>query len=302
MAENHHHGVQCQLEFVFHACSNFAALSNILHDQLHATDYSSVNHLWKKWARENFVNEKPQSKGVLHFAYVEFLKKMLKSSENITDVGVLALATPIDWDIVMELYPKLTGIVTNVDENRALIKSRPMDDFFEVSNDSMTTGFGYLLAKQMDDETLAKKFLNYADEEFNPVWEDGKHYYKDVKTQLFTTSLFAWGKVTSGRQFVDLIHIKREKDFFNLPFVSHIDYPNVYVKRADYNKDSKILTVTVAPGDSRKDTEIICSNIKNVGSVRRDGVLCNTYEFENEQNILRIYTDLESEHTFEITC
>ncbi|CAG1009817.1 MAG: hypothetical protein OIN86_11300 [Candidatus Methanoperedens sp.] len=302
MVVNHHHGVQCQLEFVFQACSNFAALSNILYDQLHGTDYSSVNPQWKKWSRENFVNRKPFSKGILYFSYVEFLKKMLKSSENITDVGVLALATPVDWDIVIELYPRLAEIVTHSSEDGAFIKSRPLDDFFEISNDSMTTSFGYLLARQMDDETLAEKFLNYATKEFNPEWENGKLYYKNVRTQLFTTSIFAWGKVTSGRQFADLIHTKRDSAFFDLPFVSHVEYPDVYIKRADYNNESKVLTVIVIPGDSRENTEIICSNITSIGSVQKDGVIYDSYEFENGYGRLKIYTDLESEHTFEIAC
>jgi Linalool dehydratase/isomerase len=300
MGENHHHGVQCQIEFVFQACSNFAALSNILHDQLHGTDYSSVNALWKDWARENFINKKPLTKGILYFAYVEFLRKMLKSSENITDVGVLALATPVDWDLVRELYPKITDIVTFEGEDKAFIKSRPMDDFFEVSNESMTTGFGYLLARQMDDEALATKFLNYANTRFGPVWENGKLYYKGARTQLFSTSLFAWGNVISGKEFIDLIHVKREKEFFDLPFVSHVDYPDVYVKRADYNRDSSILTITVAPGDSKGDTGIICSNISSIGGVKKDGVTCNTCEFDGGR--LTIRTDMESEHTFEIAC
>lgn len=302
MVENHHHGVQCQLEFVFQACSNFAALSNILNDQLHGTDYSSVNPQWKKWARENYVNRKPFSKGILYFSYVEFLRKMLKSSENITDVGVLALATPVDWDIVIELYPRLAEIVTYVSEDSAFIKSRPLDDFFEISNDSMTTSFGYLLARQMDDEILAEKFLKYADKEFNPVLENGKLYYKNVRTQLFTTSLFAWGKVTSGRQFADLVQTKHDKAFFDLPFVSHVDYPDVYLKKADYNNESKVLTVIVTPGDSRENTEIICSNITSIGSVQKDGVIYDSYEFENEYGRLKIHTGLESDHTFEIAC
>ena len=82
------------------------------------------------------------------------------------------------------------------------------------------------------------------------------------------------------------------------PSLAEVDYPNVYVRAAEF-KDS-ILRFVVLKGNPAfsENTELICTQLPGAATVFRNGAPWTS--FVQKEDTLRISTDLNEEYVFEV--
>lgn len=76
------------------------------------------------------------------------------------------------------------------------------------------------------------------------------------------------------------------------------DYPNVYVRTAEYRAPVLRFTVLKGRPGFRGTTELVCQRIPPRATVSRDGK--RVPDFQQTGSTLRIRTDVETEHVFEV--
>ncbi len=123
------------------------------------------------------------------------------------------------------------------------------------------------------------------------------YYYTDDPLRIVTTGNVAAALATDRDSLRQLFRTSRHP-LLAEPTLAHVDYPNVYVRTAEYR--SPVLRFTVLKGQPsfRGTTEIVCQQIPPQATVSRDGKPLS--DFQQTGSTLRIRTDVETEHVFEV--
>ena len=83
------------------------------------------------------------------------------------------------------------------------------------------------------------------------------------------------------------------------PTVAHVDYPNVYVRTAEYV--APVLRFSMRKGTPKfqGQTDIVCTQIPQRAGVTRDGKPFHGFSQIGSKVVIR--TDVDHEHMFEVT-
>lgn len=323
--ENPSGGIPCEPAKIFVYCNNHPQISFLLHDATHGTNYSKVSEKWRSWMEKNMV---------LPDTVDEVFKVVYMSDTNfLVPLGVAGgdgwgLAWMYPWTNNLDFVKREWKRLKN---NRKWKTADARTEFLpvegwgcghqEVKEDEhlpptsmgrmggvtlgMSSCFVPLIARQVegkDSEKANKIFLWYEKNfaKWDDFDEDGykESFYYDTsfEDRIEVNGNLACAMVTSGDSLRNIIKNPNKKDFFEMPYLAQIDYPNVYVRRAEY-KDNK-LKWTVLRGNPkfRKETKLVCKNISSLSKVTRDGKEYKNYKYKD--GVLTIKTSLDKEYDF----
>lgn len=307
--ENNSGGICCEPGLVFAVCNNHSSNSYTLFDLLNGTNYSEVNEKWFDWMRENFRNQRPKARELLYVIYRRNEEKFLKIGDVGADCWALGWGYP--WHPTTEFAK--AGWKHTV-ENARWSNPQP-DQRFVVNNPLFRTqgatlgaanSFLALLAKQIEgpESQIAQGVIRWFDANFGKRADldgDGhaESYWYDTDDgyHIPATGNLAAALATDGDSLRQLFHTPRH-DIISAPSLTHVDYPNVYVRQAEYA--SPVLRFTVLKGvpGFAGTTELECGQILGPATVTRDGAPYTDFRRDGANLVIR--SDVDREHVFEV--
>ncbi len=212
MHDTHHHGIDSDPGRTYVDHMNPVLLALALHDGLHGSQYQEMSEQWLTFVRRRMLLYGPrlQGRGVFGSMYMSNTHLPVTTGLNYVDGYTLTFLHVLDAERAEKLIPRffkgVRRVRKGVSVSQTYVPSASMWSSMEVSDQALTTGFGYILAVQVGDTALAQEFLNFADYQLQPVERDGKRYYNGCLAVAFATALFAIGEAGGLQIVYDAAH------------------------------------------------------------------------------------------------
>lgn len=305
-------GICCEPGLVFADCNSHSSASFVLFDLVHNTHYSDVNQRWFDWMHVHFRNHVPFTREFLYVIYDQKRGVFYPVGDVGADCWALGWGYPWfpDTQFLQEGWQRIA--------KRAKWRKPAKDQLYAKNNKvvgccgggslNVANSFIPLVGVQAEgkDCPQARKVLNWLETQFgNAIDMDGDGYSESYgylvcpKHKISATGVIATALVTNGDSLRNLYRTPRT-GILAAPTLAHVDYPNVYVRAAEYRKPVLRFVVLKGTPSFTGTTTFECSQIPGPVTVTRDGLEWNT--FEQTGTSLRITSDVDTEHVFEVIC
>ncbi len=119
---------------------------------------------------------------------------------------------------------------------------------------------------------------------------DSYYYDLPTKDKIRVTATLVTAMVTKGDSLRNIFNKPFFKEHEGNPSLSHVPYPHVMVKEAEYFKDRNSLEFTLlsALPNGSKNIDIICRNIAGIKSITLNGETFNNYNIDNGELTISI--------------
>jgi hypothetical protein len=259
--------VECEPNACFPECNQHPILSFMLHDHLHGTDMYKASEKFMDF----FLEKKMIHPRTHETAMVYLIKQDITMSSqtprygNAADMIVypaiklnivsIASASADGWtgafmhawqpEFIERHYPfqreyQLVGL----DDEQARLKRT-------IWEPQLRYGFFAIYAAEMGDFETRDRLIAFADDKYDPVRQDGMMRYpaNDSKgLNNLTGHLIAMARATPEGGLYTMHNQPLDDAHFKEPMVTNVDFPNVLLRRAIYDREKKALIVTTAPG------------------------------------------------------
>lgn len=304
-------GICCEPGLIFADCNSHSSTSFMLFDLLHGTKYADVNAKWFAWMSQYFRNRMPLAREYLYVVYKAKDDLFLPGGDPGADGWALGWGFP--W------YPDTKFAA---DGWQYLLKHaewvRPTPDQMHVKNNpavqccgggslGSANSFLPIVGVQVEGASspAARKILNWLEATYGKAVDtdgDGhneSYCYDTCKAyRIPVTGNIAAALATDGDSMRRLYRTPR-KAILEAPTLAHVDYPDVWVRSAEYV--APVLRFIVLKGRPGLEgtTKLVCENVRGHATVTRDG---KAYKrFKHHGTRLTIDTNLSGEHVFEVT-
>lgn len=304
--ENDCGGIPCEPSSVFVICNNYVHNAFLLHDAIHQTNCAAISEKWRKWLEENFLLPQVEGKAYFKTNYISKTERWIAVGSPGNDGWTLAWMYP--WKNNLEFLKTGWECLKN---NKYLIEEEDDTAYYKVGRPGsfifpIQTCYAPVVARQLEgkDSELANAFFNWFDIEYGSWTDLNKDGYKESyfyatpeRTITTITSFLALAMVTAGDSMRNLVrHPSRKEFFLEVPYLAHVDYPNIYVRKARYKDGNLLFTVLKGEPSFSGKTELVCKNIPALNSITRNGEKYEGYQYEKE--VLTITTDVDEEYNF----
>jgi len=303
-------GICCEPNLLFADCNSHSALSFLLCDVVHGTDYAKVNPKWFDWMSKNFQIRDPENREFLFVLYNRKVGLFMPVADVGADCWALGWGYP--W------FPKTAfaeeGWRHTLDRaqwqhpqaNQAYAQNSVIMGCCGGVPLALSNAFIPLLGRQVDgtDSLMANKVLNWLEDTCGRAVDtdgdghDESYYYHTCDAhRISATGLVSAALATNGDSLRHLFRTSR-RDIQAAPTLAHVDYPRVFVQSAEYI--APVLRFVVRKGVPRFDgaTEIVCTQIPKMAGLTRDG---RPYDdFHCSGTTVTIRTDADRPHVFEL--
>jgi hypothetical protein len=126
---------------------------------------------------------------------------------------------------------------------------------------------------------------------------EGYCYHTDAALRIASTGVIATALATEGDSLRRLYRTPR-REILEAPAVARVDYPNVYVRAAEYLAPVLRFAVLKGTPGFRGKTSIVCARIAKKVAISRNGEAFHEYTRSGAEVTLR--TDVDREYVFEI--
>jgi hypothetical protein len=276
------HCIECEPNLCFPECNQHPVLALKLYDDLHGTKfYPESQSLLMDWfLKYDIITAAEHST-----AGVFLVKQRLVIGQQRLDFGnpISAITVPLSEMGLASIYAAVadgwTGSfmhawqpeyieghypyqkrdrIREIDENTARVK-------YDGITDQLSTPFFAMLAAEMGDHGLRDRLLNWMDNNFTPVWEeDGSYRYlvgSDIVVNpvgytpwanVMTAILAANARAYSKNCLQDMHNKAFDGADPYCPLVVDMDYPDVRVRRAIFDRKRELVIVTLEPANAEK--------------------------------------------------
>lgn len=326
--DGNYEGVQCEPNRVFPACNQLPILGLLTYDQLYGTAYAAdvMPKFSRVWVEKNYTN--PTRKwNVRHI----FVKQQIREEPGTPVLDGWAGSWMHAWnpELAESIYPGQRELYLEDFLSGAYARNAPEPGPGHGNRTLISLGFSQFafMAAEVGDMEARTALLDYADRNFQPVWENGAYYYPRNDNYepdengnshgIDTWSgnvLLALARLDKGSGFLRLYSEPWGEQQLRAPEITGVDDLTTNVHQAWYDEEKDALIVTLAPGPvtSRqvqfavekldtgksyavfKDGEVVAES--DLASGERGGVRLR------EDGALTIRTDLERPHTFVIAA
>ena len=303
-------GICCEPGLIFATCNAHSASSFVLFDLLHGTQYARVNQKWFAWMAENFRIRHPLSRDFLCTVYEERRGRFVPVGDVGADCWTLGWGYP--WFPSTDLAEQgWRHILKKADWRQAgpdqlYAQGNPLVGCCGGGSTPVGNAFIPLLAVQVEGRgsPTAQKILRWLEVTCGREADldgDGHresyYYHTDPATRIATTGIIATALATDRGSLRHLYSTPR-RSILDAPTVAHVDYPNVYVRTAEYLAPVLRFTVRKGVAGFRGKTEIVCTQIPKKATVTRDGEAFADFTQTDSRVVIR--TDVDREHVFEV--
>ncbi len=261
------HCIECEPNVCFTMCNQHPVLSFMLYDQIHGTSLSEVRDLYL-----NFFLEKRMIDPITHETAACYLveQDMTVSQANprfrnaydlifipAASLELFSMESSVlnGWcgtfmhawqpEYIERHYPyQREHHVINIDNERASLRYSTVEPF-------TSYGFFAMLASEVGDDRTRDRLLNYTNQIYKPVWQDGMFRYPyNLKKYCInlTGYLIAIARANPKNGFWKMHNQPFDDKHFDEPKVTEVDFPNVLLRRAVYDREKAALIVTTEPG------------------------------------------------------
>ena len=288
-------GVECEPNGVYNACNQHPVLGLMHYDQSHGTNLSSILPAYRESLEKRLIHHETKQ----HMYYYRGQQDEVVQVEDALDTkgphpainawpGVMMNA----WarDLTREVYAvhSKVDLPMLLDGSMAGLADYMIDVHF---------GFYAAYASEVGDVETTQKMLDYADAHFAPEWKDGRYFYPrndlleealaDTQARyipgsdehrvgrLTGNALLAMARLNDGDGFWKLYNEPWDEEFFAQPYITAVQYPDVLVEQAVFDREKSSLIVTMAPGtDYRGESSFMVQNINpdNIAVIYENGM------------------------------
>lgn len=305
-------GICCEPGLVFADCNSHSASSFVLFDTVHGTNYSDVNPRWFKWMRGHFRNRVPFAREFLYVIYNQKYGLFYPVGDVGADCWALGWGYPWfpDTEFLQQGWKHICRRAKWIRpaKNQCYARSNKIIGCCAGGSLSVSNSFIPLTGVQAEgkESKKAQMVLNWLEATYGKPLDtdsDGHNesycYFVCPKHYVSSTGIIAAALATDGDSMRTLYRTPRS-GILGSPTLAHVDYPNVFVRAAEYR--APVLRFVVCkgtPGFSGT-TELVCNQVRGQIYVRRDGKAWP--QVRRDGDTLTITSDVDTEHTFEITC
>ncbi len=304
-------GICCEPNLIFADCNAHSAASFVLHDVVHGTHYADANAKWFGWMTEHFRNEMPLTRSFLYVIYNRKEKQFIPMGDVGADCWALGYGYPWfpDTAFAKEGWQHIVKRAkwTEPASGQAFAKNNPAIGCCGGGSLKVANAFIPLAGVQAGgaaDPTVAKVLAWLEAECGRELDTDGDGhkesycYHTCNAHRIPATGTIAAALATDGDSMRRLYRSPR-RDIQAAPTLSHVDYPNVYVRMAEYTEPVLRFTVLRGRPSFLGETTLVCGPIDGRAVVKRDGVLYS--DAKQDGSSLSITTGVDTEHDFEVT-
>jgi hypothetical protein len=318
-------GFICEPNAIFLFCNGYTFYGFRFHDHIHGTH-------WVPTVTRSFKEAWKEKGGLLgeggHFveAYLIVQDFIWVQPSAYFDAWAGTWMHAWDRQAIESLYPGHAKHWVNVlADDSAYVEPRPQTSWSLQS----TSDFGHfaLYAAELGDKKTVNAMLAYAEKRLNPTWDHGAYFFPRndnlrneeglpvLVTPLAGNALLALARINIPNGLYTTFNEPFDQAHFQEPYVDRVDYPNVLVRKALYDRKKSTLVLGLTPGDRQgkttfhvnrldagKDWEIL-ANGETVGWLRKgtprakpgapvvlslceDGALQVALELHGEERIL----------------
>jgi hypothetical protein len=271
--DNNYEGVLCEPNRIFPTCQQPPILGLLSFDQIHDTHYASdvMPKFASAWVRRGYTN--PVSKQNVRFVYAR-QRTFEEPGSPVLDGWAGAWMHAWNPTLMQTIYPPQRDLYVPQFLSGAYARFVP-----DANKGMLSLAFGQVafMAAEMGDQQTRQKMLDYAERNFQPVWQDGAYFYPrndNYKPDSDGNShgVCAW----TGNVLLALTRLDRGGDFLRLyqtpwtraqldaPQISAIDDLLVNVSQAYYDAQKRALIVTLKPGPIKaQSVSFVVSGLKS---------------------------------------
>ncbi len=281
MRHNPSHCIECEPNACFPECNQHPILSFILYDHIHGTDLMEASEYFL-----DFFLEKEMIHPRTHETKIMYLIKQDLTFSNsnpryknpfdliVTPAVSLGIVTvdsgsangwtgtfmhPWQPEFIERHYPyQKENSLKVIDDERARLAVTWWEP-------QLKYGFFAMYAAEVGDFDTRDKLIRFADEKYEPVWEDGTLHYPYNTSRgctNLTGKLLAIARANPKDGFWKMHNQPFDDKHFKEPKVTEVDFPNVLLRRAIYDREKAALIVTTEPGAAGTGTKAF-----NVGNL-----------------------------------
>lgn len=312
-------GICCEPNMIFAVCNSHNSISYLLYDVLHGTEYAKVNQKWFDWMSRRFRNQANLDRSFLYSCYMAKFDFFVPVGDAGADGWALSWGYPwypetdfakLGWQYMLHLG-KWKENVAEGDESdkkkcQCHVKPSPAAECCSLHSTIVSNSFIPLLAVQMEgkESPTAEKIIRWLDAQCGQSVDlDGDSHAESFVYQApagyvapVTGNILA-ALTTDGDAMRQFYRTSRQ-NLFTEPTLAHVDYPNIYVRAAEYHDGTLRFVVLKGKPSFAGQTELVCTNIPPDAKVVRDGKPFSQFRRDNDKLI--ITTTVEKETVFEI--
>jgi hypothetical protein len=288
-------GVECEPNGVYNACNQHPVLGLMHYDQSHGTNLSSILPAYRESLEKRLIHHETKQ----HMYYyrgqqdeVVQVADALDTNDPYPAINAWPGGMMNAWarDLTREVYAvhSKVDLPMLLDGSMAGLADYMIDVHF---------GFYAAYASEVGDVEATQKMLDYADAHFAPEWKDGRYFYPrndlleealaDTQARyipgsdehrvgrLTGNALLAMARLNDGDGFWKLYNEPWDEEFFAQPYITAVQYPDVVVEQAVFDREKSSLIVTIAPGtDYRGESSFMVQNINpdNIAVIYENGM------------------------------
>lgn len=323
--DGNYEGVHCEPNRVFPACNQLPILGLLTYDQMYGTQYAAdvMPKFSRTWVEKQYTN--PEKKwNVRHI----FVKQQIREEPGTPVLDGWAGSWMHAWnpELAKTNYAGQREIYLDSFLDGSYARHAPPPGPGAGNRTLVSLGFGQFafMAAEVGDTEARAALLDYAERNFNPVWENGAYYYPrnddyapdaDGNSHGIDTwtgnVLLALARLDKGGGFLKLYREPWDEEQLGAPQITGIDDVTTNVSQAIYDTEKGALIVTLKPGPvPAKRVRFAVRNLDRSKSWRvlRDGRLLAEVDTRQQHasrdaqwrddGALEIDTDLAGPHTF----
>ena len=273
MMNNPDHCIECEPNACFPECNQHPILSFMLYDYVHGTNLSRAQVPFMDFFLKNKMID-PKTHHTAAFYLVKQKKTLAQDSPgfgNMVSVVTVPVVSIGAVSITSSAANGWTGAFMHAWQPEYIERHYPYqleDHLIEINGESarlkkdrfeprLQYGFFAMLAAEIGDTQTRDKLLASAGERYGPVWEKGTfHYPFDMKKQCtnVTDKLLAIARGNPKNGIWTIHNRPFDNAHFDAPMVEGVDFPNVILRRAIYDKQREALVLTTEPGTDQRGT------------------------------------------------
>lgn len=255
--DNNYEGVLCEPNRIFPSCNQPPILGLIHFDQVHGTRYAAdvMPKFAAAWKRKGYTNA--QTGQNVRFVYVR-QDAFEEPGSPVLDGWSGAWMHAWNAEMMQAIYPAQRDLYAGRFLSGAYAKAVPPHN-----KAMLSLGFGHVafMAAEVGDTATRQRFLDYAERNFNPVWEQGAYYYPrsdnyESDPQGNSHGVSSWtgnvllplARLDKGNGFRKLYNEPWTRAQLDAPQVTDVDDLLTNVSQAYYDAGKRALIVTLKPG------------------------------------------------------
>lgn len=272
MEENDWLGVPCEPNAIFVICNQMPLLGFKFYDQVHNTNYATATGKYmSSWQKKGWLT-KEQS--FISYYLVQQDKVQAEPSSAYIDAWTGTYMHAWNREFVRSIYP--------TQRDRWIKKLNDGTLSVSVGEEAelvATADFGALAtyAAEVGDSDSVNRLLAYADKYMNPKWYDGKYYYPRQDSMYDNDENLIFMPRVTGNALLTFARLNVENGLWSLynkplaeqylsqPYIDGVNYPEIIVRRAYYDKAKNVLALTLVSSASVvKEYKSTSFNIRNL--------------------------------------